>query len=198
MNQIFDWVGFFVYSVCILMHNKPTVITFMCMKLKTLIVIFITAYSINYGYTQQRLTVYLFMAEECPICNYIAKTIRSASIEYKDEVSFIGVFPQQKSHYGSAGKFKKKYGLDLMKIEIDTDQRITKKFDATVTPEVVVTDVDGTILYQGRVNNSYASPGRMRHGKVKEDLLDAIELILSGRPVPKPWPTPLGCYITRI
>ena len=77
-------------------------------------------------------------------------------------------------------------------------ESITKKYNASVTPEVVLVDDSDNILYQGRINNSYAAPGRMRHGKVREDLEIAIQLLLQGKEISKPWPDPIGCYITKI
>jgi hypothetical protein len=38
----------------------------------------------------------------------------------------------------------------------------------------------------------------MRHGKVTEDLEKAIIMVVDGKSVSKPWPDPIGCYITRI
>jgi hypothetical protein len=36
----------------------------------------------------------------------------------------------------------------------------------------------------------------MKHSAVKNDLDEALAILLSGGTVPKPWPTPVGCYIT--
>lgn len=137
------------------------------------------------------------MAEECPVCNYLGKTLKKLSSEYADEVNFVAVFPQTMSNYKTASLFKKKYDLPLFTVEIDHQQIITDRYKASITPEVVLTDTNDNILYQGRINNSYAAPGRMRHGKVKEDLEIAITHAIAGKAVPKPWPDPIGCYITR-
>lgn len=142
-------------------------------------------------------TAYIFLAEECPVCNYLGKTLKRLSTEYAEDVKFIAVFPQRMSNYKTASLFKKKYDLPLFTVEIDDDQKITNRYNATVTPEVVLVDGDDKVVYQGRVNNSYAAPGRMRHGKVTEDLELAIQAAMANKPVPKPWPSPIGCYITK-
>jgi len=85
----------------------------------------------------------------------------------------------------------------LWQKEIDDHHTFTSKFNATVTPEVIVVDSNDQILYQGRINNSYASPGRMKHGKVQEDLRINLEKIIKNQEILKPWPEPVGCYITR-
>lgn len=146
---------------------------------------------------QTSYTVYVFLAEECPVCNYIGKTLKKVSEEYDAEFKFVAVFPQKLSNYKTSSVFKKKYGLNGFLIELDHDLEITNKYNASITPEVVVVDKEDNILYRGRVNNSYASPGRMRHGKVTEDLKMALMDITKGKKIAKPWPDPIGCYITK-
>lgn len=142
-------------------------------------------------------TAYIFMAEECPVCNYLGKTLKRLSTNYAQDVKFVAVFPQRMSNFKTASLFKRKYDLPLFFIEIDHDQAITNKYNATITPEVVLVNNEGEVVYKGRVNNSYAAPGRMRHGKVTEDLELAILAAIVNKPVPKPWPNPIGCYITK-
>jgi len=147
--------------------------------------------------SQQTFTAYIFMAEECPVCNYLGKSLKKLSADYFGQVEFIAVFPQRMSHIKSASIFKNKYDLSNFKIEIDHDRKITNKFNATVTPEVVLVNSKNKIIYQGRIDNSYAAPGRMRHGRVTEDLRLALVKALNGHAIEKPWPKPIGCYITK-
>ena len=148
-------------------------------------------------FSQTSYTVYVFLAEECPVCNYIAKSLRKVSGEYGSKVKFVAVFPQKMSNYKTASTFKNKYDLSEFVVELDHDLEITNKYNATITPEVVVVDDQENILYQGRINNSYAAPGRMRHGKVTENLTFALRNIFAGKKITKPWPVPIGCYITK-
>ena len=137
------------------------------------------------------------MAEECPVCNYVAKSLSKTSEQYNEQVKFVAVFPQRISNIKTASLFKKKYGMTNFIVEIDRDQTITSKYNATVTPEVIVVDANDKIVYQGRINNSYAAPGRMKHGKVIEDLRNNLQKLLNNQKISKPWPEPIGCYITR-
>ncbi len=167
------------------------------MKKIVILSIFII-FGITKASTQQTFTAYIFMAEECPVCNYLGKTLKRISTDYGDKVNFVAVFPQQMSNIKTASLFKKKYDLPLFTVQIDHKQIITNRYLASITPEVVLVDEKDQILYQGRINNSYAAPGRMRHGKVTEDLELAIKQVLAGDLVKKPWPDPIGCYITKI
>ena len=138
------------------------------------------------------------MAEECPVCNYLGKNLRKLSNKYENDVNFVAVFPQRRSNIKTASIFKSKYDLEQFTIQIDHDRSFTNRYNAKVTPEVVLVNRRDEVLYQGRINDSYAAPGRIRHGRVTEDLELAIYKSLSHDSVPKPWPLPIGCYITKI
>ncbi len=62
----------------------------------------------------------------------------------------------------SASSFKRKNKLALFTAKIDKDQSITKKMGATITPEVVITGADDSVLYRGRINDAYLEPGKKK------------------------------------
>jgi len=151
----------------------------------------------TFSFGQNKFTAYIFMAEECPVCNYLGKSLKKLSSDFAEQVDFVAVFPQRLSNIKTASEFKKKYQLTAFTVEIDHNRLITNKYNAAVTPEVVLVNNKDEILYQGRIDNSYAAPGRMRHGRVQEDLRLVIQKVLAGGKVSKPWPDPIGCYITK-
>ena len=53
----------------------------------------------------QDLTVYIFIAEECPISIYMAKPLKETVKSYGDEVKFMAVFPKKNSTLKSANQF---------------------------------------------------------------------------------------------
>lgn len=145
---------------------------------------------------QPRLHAYVFIAEECPICNYMGKPLSEIAKKYSDQVSFHAVFPVKNSNYKTSQLFKQQYDLLSFETLLDKNQEIAKKLGATVTPEVVVTDDEGTILYRGRINSAYYAPGKMKHSSIKNDLEEALASIIRGNNVSQPWPSAIGCYIT--
>ncbi len=140
--------------------------------------------------------VYVFVAEECPVCNYMGKPLSTIASKYQDRVDFHAVFPFKNSNYKTSQLFKEQYEMLSFETLLDKDHRITKQLGASVTPEAVITDDTGAVYYRGRINSAYYAPGKMKHSAVKNDLDEALAILLSGGTVPKPWPTPVGCYIT--
>jgi hypothetical protein len=78
---------------------------------------------------------------------------------------------------------------------LDTQHRLVNRFNATVTPETVVLAKDGKVLYRGRIDDSYAAPGKKRAAVTQHDLRDALDAIAAGRPIKKPETTAIGCLI---
>jgi len=145
---------------------------------------------------QANLHAYVFIAEECPICNYMAKPLSDIAKKYGDKVSFHAVFPVRNSNYKTSQLFKQQYDLLSFETLLDKDHELAKKLGATVTPEVVVTDDQGEVLYRGRINSAYYAPGKMKHSSIKNDLEEALASIVEGKNVSQPWPSAIGCYIT--
>ncbi len=140
--------------------------------------------------------VYVFFAEECPISIYMTKPLQEVARNYWKNSHFYAVFPQQKSNFESALEFKEQYQLEQFEILMDSDQSITRSLQGTVTPEVVITDLEEQVLYRGRISNAYAAPGKMKHGKRTNELLHIMEKLSQGQSIASPWKSAIGCYIT--
>ena len=138
--------------------------------------------------------VYLFLSETCPVCCQSTAEIRRLRETFPG-VPFCGVFPGKDSSPESRLAFSRKYRLDFP-LQADSARRLTRLFQARITPEVVVTDSSGRqVLYKGRIDNAYAAPGRRRTVVSDRNLFRALTEILSGLP-PRPSRTEaIGCLI---
>ncbi len=145
---------------------------------------------------EQEIHCYIFVAEECPISIYMAKPLRTAMEKFGDEVTFHAVFPKRNSTEQTAQRFLEAYKLKGMETLLDPEQSFAKKTGATITPEAIVTDQEGTILYRGRISDAYAAPGRMKHGPRNNDLVEVLKSLENGKEVVEPWKPAVGCFIT--
>ena len=164
--------------------------------MKNILFFILILFNTNFLSAQNDINVYVFLAEECPICIYMARPLQDVAKHFKDKANFYAVFPTRKSHYKSASLYKKKYKLSEFEIILDKDQILTQKLAASVTPEVVITNDAGELLYQGRISNAYSAPGKMKHGKRTNELKNILAQITDGQEVLKPWKPAVGCYIT--
>ena len=167
------------------------------MHFRKIIFLFLFVNSTNFCFSQdKKINVYAFVAEDCPISIFMASSLKNISAKYGDKINFYLVFPFSVSTSKAAAAFKANNQLGAFNIKMDKQQRLTKKLGATVTPEVVITGANDTILYQGRINDAYSQPGKRKHIYTSNDLAIALDSITNGREIPKPWKRAIGCYIT--
>lgn len=148
------------------------------------------------GFSQEKYSVYVFVAEKCPISIYMAKPLQEVFAKYGDTVDFYTVFPMKNSTEATAQKFLEEYNLPNFEIKLDKDQAFSKKHGATITPEVIVLNEKGEVAFRGRISDAYKAPGKMKHGTRKNELMTVLDKLRNGEAVPKPWSEAVGCYIT--
>jgi peroxiredoxin len=74
---------------------------------------------------------------------------------------------------------------------IDESQAVARAFDAACTPDPFLFDGRGHLVYRGRIDDNWKRPEAV----AQHELRDAIECVLSGRPVAVTQHPSLGCSI---
>jgi len=164
------------------------------MKRFLFVIIFLSIYVL--GFCQNKYSVYVFVAEKCPISIYMAKPLQEALDKYGSEVDFYTVFPMKNSTNETAQQFLEKYNLTDFKIKLDNYQGFARKLEATITPEVIVVDDNGEVAFRGRISDAYKAPGKMKHGVRKNELIAVLGKLTNDEKVPQPWAHAVGCFIT--
>ena len=143
-----------------------------------------------------RATVYVFLADTCPISQAATLPLRQLQAQYAAQgVRFVGVFPAKETTPASLAAFARTYQLTFA-LQADRGHRLTKRLHARITPEAVVVGSDGrTTLYQGRLNDAYAGLGQHRPVVRHHELADALADVMAGRPVAVSRTEPVGCFI---
>lgn len=153
-------------------------------------------FSINLKIFAQDLKVYVFYSMDCPICNASFSTLVNLQNEFSGKVIWTYVFQNKISK----SELKQIQGSNLnsnISVVIDKKQKLIKKYNATVTPEVVVVK-SNTIYYRGKIDNLFEAIGQRRPASNINYLKDAIENILNGNEEHLIKETiPVGCIITR-
>ena len=144
------------------------------------------------------LTVYVFLAETCPISQQATLPLRVLHGRYAPlGVRFVGVFPAPGTTAASVAEFAHTYAVPFG-TQPDAGQVLTRRLGASITPEAVVVAADGrTILYQGRLDDQYAALGQRRTLSQHHELADALSDLAAGRPVATPRTQAVGCFIEQ-
>lgn len=140
--------------------------------------------------------VLIFMSPECPLSENYSKTIKNLSIEFADKnVRFYIVFPGIFYPRPQIEEFLKKYHLPTDMVIYDPDHLFKDYFSATITPEAFLTDVTGTILYRGAIDNWAITLGKQRQVITEHYLIDAIESVVINENIKTKKTRAVGCII---
>jgi len=143
-----------------------------------------------------RATVYVFLAETCPISQAATLPLRELYARYGGQgVRFVGVFPARETTPAGLAAFAKTYQL-AFPLRADAGHQLTRQLHARVTPEAVVVAADGrTVLYQGRLDDAYAGLGQHRTVVSHHELAEALAAVAAGKAVAVARTEPVGCFI---
>jgi len=145
---------------------------------------------------EPKITVYLFLLEDCKICRDYAPELRALSNEYHSaEIEFIGVFPNFSTKPKDIEKFKVEYDIPF-ELKTDYFKKLSKKFGAKLLPEVFVYDhKKQEVLYSGRIDDRYVSIGKRRQIIKTFDLKNALDNINAQKDILVKRTEPIGCFI---
>lgn len=137
----------------------------------------------------------VFITPDCPIANYYQPTLRKLGDEFAEcGVPLFMIHSDPDVTADAAQRHVAKFKIAAPVI-LDRDQSIARRVDAKITPEAIIVDRDGEILYRGRIDNFYEALGRKRRAATEHDFRDALVAVAEGRPVANPVTKALGCHI---
>jgi thiol-disulfide isomerase/thioredoxin len=147
--------------------------------------------------------VVFFVATDCPISNAYAPVIQRVCSEYASRgVGCSLIYEDVDTHPTPAHlgeqvrQHLKEYGYAGFPAVVDRERTAANYAKATITPQAFVIDASGAIRYRGRIDNLYAAFGKTRQQVTSHDLRDALDAVLTGKPVLHPETEALGCFIT--
>ena len=151
--------------------------------------------------TDREVVVVLFLGTECPLAKLYGPRIASLAKSLAERgVAFVGIDSNRQDSIQEVGAFAQRNRFDFP-ILMDTGNAIADRFSAARTPEVFVLDRDRIVRYAGRIDDQYGfddGVGFQRPAASRQDLAEAVNELLSGKPVSVPQTTTVGCHIGRM
>jgi len=137
--------------------------------------------------------VVIFIATKCPVSNAYNDRMEKLAQDYKAKgINVIGInsnttepSAEVKSHAA-----EKHLTFAILK---DEGNKIADRLGATRTPEVYVLDAGMKLVYHGRIDNS-----QKIEAITANDLRDALDEMIAGKPVTKTGGAAFGCTIKRV
>lgn len=138
--------------------------------------------------------VFVFVKTGCPIANYYHPTLRRLAEGWGTSVSLIVVHTESKRSIEEIVEHRDEYDVAGVLVH-DVDGELVEALDATITPEAVVLNGSGEVQYRGRIDDKYLGFGKSRQVVTSNDLANAVESVLTGRPVVPSRTKAIGCVI---
>jgi peroxiredoxin len=136
--------------------------------------------------------VLIFISVQCPVSNGYNERMEKLAEEYKAKgVSVIGINSNVTEPVAvvKAHAADKHFTFTVLK---DDGNKVADRLGATRTPEAYLIDAGGKLVYHGRIDNSQNTANI-----TSNDLRDAVDELLSGKPISKTGGAAFGCSIKR-
>jgi hypothetical protein len=125
------------------------------------------------------LDVWIFVRTDCPVSNRYAPTIARLQKDFAGRARFQLVYPEPGVSREAVDAHRRAFGLLDIAAVVDGKLALVRKAGVRVTPEAVVFDGQGRLLYRGRIDDRQASLTVSRSPRMN-DLREAIDGVLSG------------------
>jgi len=144
-------------------------------------------------YRDSKAIVLMFIATQCPVSNSYNGRMNDLYKDYHDkQVAFIGINSNKQESVEEIKNHAQQKGFKFPVLK-DWNNVIANKLGATVTPEIYVLNPELEILYHGRIDNS----SRIER-VTSDDLRNALDEILSSKPVTVSSTKAFGCTIKKV
>ena len=140
--------------------------------------------------------VFFFTSQFCPVAQQYVPRLNELHEKYQPRgIQLIAVYSN--SRVNLMGMAKHAHDSDIyFPAMLDHEHRLADLLGAKITPEAIVVDRNMMKRYQGPVDNQFTKRGRMP-APSKHYLINALDSILEGHPVERPYVLASGCQMER-
>jgi peroxiredoxin len=150
-----------------------------------------------YDFKDKKAIVVVFLSFDCPVSNSYAPILAELAKTYTpQEVAFLAVNSSDEGDVIHFAKQASEYNLPFPVLK-DVRHVAADAFKAEITPEVFVVDHNFVLRYRGRIDNGYYARLKKSNQTTRQDLQQALEELLAGKPVAEPVTRAVGCPIQR-
>ena len=148
-------------------------------------------------FASKKAVVLAFVGCECPVARLYGPRLAGLAKDYEAKgVQFLGIDSNQQDGVTQIARFAKESGIEFPILK-DVNNVLADQLGVQRTVEVLVLDTGRMIRYRGRIDNQY-NVGISRTKSTENDLAQALDELLAGKPVSKPTTPVVGCFIGRV
>ncbi|MCA9264846.1 MAG: hypothetical protein KDA60_13395 [Planctomycetales bacterium] len=142
--------------------------------------------------------VFIFVRTDCPIANRCAPEIKSLREGFGDVAEFVLVYCSERESMSQIADHAAEFYDSQIPVLRDGHHELVAACSVSTTPEAVVYDNDGQLIYRGRIDDRYVDFGETRAEPTKRDLLEVLVALRSRQPVSFRETRAIGCPLTPL
>jgi peroxiredoxin len=152
-------------------------------------------YSLD-SFRDARLLVVIFTCNHCPYAQALEPRFIELQRDYAERgVRLVAINPNDARAYPDDDfphmqELARKNGWNFPYLR-DESQSVARAYDAACTPDIFVFDGDRALRYNGRLDDNWQDPGKVK----QRDLRRALDALLAGKPIDFSVSPALGCSI---
>ena len=152
-------------------------------------------YNLN-SFLDKKILIVIFSCNHCPYVQAYEDRIMELQKEFeKDGVQIIAINSNDDVKYpdDSFDEMKKRTSARRFNFPYlrDETQEVAKAFGATHTPQIFLFDNDSKLKYEGKIDDNWQEPGKVKSAYLKEAILE----VLNYKEVSVPETFSIGCTI---
>lgn len=144
---------------------------------------------------QARGVAVVFISPDCPIANAFQPALAQLHRRFASKgVAVLLIHSQPGISADAARRHQQEFKIEAP-VVLDAEQSLARALHATVTPEAIVLDAHGKVVYRGLIDNLYVGFGRKRRAATEHYLQDAMQALVDQSPIKIAQTRPIGCLI---
>jgi peroxiredoxin len=145
--------------------------------------------------SSQKPLLVMFLCNHCPYVKAIEDRLIALGARYKEQLQCVAVcsndptdHPEDLPENLRQRSQEKNYPFPYL---VDADQKVARSFGAVCTPDLFLLDQNRRLFYRGRLDDAWKNPDKV----TRQELKEAIEGLLAGKPAPQEQIPSMGCSI---
>ncbi len=147
--------------------------------------------------SETKAVVVVFLSTVCPISNsYVPLLNKMATDDRLPGIELYGVISEPSVNRSEARAHTDEYGIEFP-VLFDASGELRLALAPTHTPQVIVLGPRGNKLYSGAIDDRHVQLGKKKDQATQSYLSDAINAVISGRPITTALTKPVGCLMEQ-
>jgi hypothetical protein len=150
-----------------------------------------------YDFSGRHAIVLAFLGADCPVSNLYLPGLIDLEKKYRSkDVLFLAIYPNEQEDLDAVAIHAHERDVPFLVLK-DFGQKLADSVGVTRVPAVAVLDGQFALRYRGRIDDRYGVASR-RPKASREDLVQALDQVLAGKPLAVAETEVDGCLLDRV